>query len=76
MKKECSVGGGMRASQREKRWGGRRDGPGGGGVCDRRREGRKGTATAMGAGGCSIGVKRSPEIGDGGGDRLIWTVSG
>ena len=31
--------------------------------------GRKGTATAMGAGGCSMGVKRSPEVGDGGDDR-------
>ena len=31
--------------------------------------GRKGTATTMGAGGCSMGVKRSPEVGDGGGDR-------
>ena len=31
--------------------------------------GRKGTATTMGAGGCSMGLKRSPEVGDGGGDR-------
>ena len=68
----------MRASQREKRWGvgwgvlidagsGSR-GEGGGG--------RKGTATTMGTGGCSMGVKRSPEVEDGGGDRLIWTASG
>ena len=28
-----------------------------------------GTTTAMGVGGCSIGVKRLPEIGDDGGDR-------
>ena len=54
-------GGGVRASQREKRW---------------RGGGRKGTATMMGAGGCSMGVKRSPEVEDGGGDRLIWTASG
>ena len=55
---------------------------GGVGCVDRRWQrqpggwGRKGTATTMGAGGCSMGVKRSPEVGDGGGDRLIWTASG
>ena len=61
--------GGGRASQQA---GGRRDGRGRGGKGDRRSGGGggvEGTATAMRAGGCSIGVNRSPEVGDGGDDR-------
>ena len=48
--------------------GGRRDGGGGGGG-RWGQGGGKARRRRWGAGGCSMGVKRSPEVGDGGGDQ-------